>query len=448
MAKAASPKKEKDYERLCHEALSLARAYIKKTAPYYSTIIYGFIPQFVEGFGSLGVTKGMILLIDPKWFVEMEKEVGHIKDMPAAEAAYKMQAGVLVHEANHILRGMDRLEAMHRAGYDKAIVNKGFDIPINDDIIDTGWLLPKWGCTSKSFGFPKGLTGEQYTELLTKMKPKPGAPEPEPQVCAGRCGGCAGNSADDALESNADADGGRANADQARIRKEAIMEIREATSRGAGNVPGNLKELLSSTEKKPLVPWRSRLRNVIRRASGRVQAGRSDFSMLRPSKRSYSRDMIRPGLIDRKPEIFCIEDSSGSMGHEQLLSVRSEVRGIFKQLGLSQMWFADIDAGIALKPRRITLNELDKLPVHGRGGTDFRPGIEIAGRLNPKPDIVIYLTDGDGPAHPEPPKGFTVVWCIVPTPYGRRPAMWGELVVVSDNQELQKPYYLPDDDDD
>src|SRR6187431_2053667 len=102
-------KENRPYDSKCMEALAVARAYIKKEAPYYSTIVYGLIPHLVDDLGTLGVTKGMVMLLDPKWYTQMDKEVGHIKHMGKDEATFKMQAGVLVHEANHILRGIDRM---------------------------------------------------------------------------------------------------------------------------------------------------------------------------------------------------------------------------------------------------------------------------------------------------------------------------------------------------
>lgn len=453
----------KDSSTKCLEALAVARAYIKKEAPYYSTIIYGFIPHFVEGLGTLGVTKGMVLLLDPKWYVNMEKEVGHITGVPKDVATYKMQAGVLVHEANHILRGMDRIQAVISQGIDPSIVNRGFDIAINDDLKNGGWFLPAWASYSSTYGFPPGLTGEHYVDLLLKMgQQKKQKLEKileglgKSGVANGQCGGCAGNPVGDegkssqepgqGLEDKIDVEIGRPKGDQHRIRKEALGQIREAAA-GRGNIPNSFKELLEQNDRRPVVPWRTRLRRSLRRASGRIQAGRADFSLRRPSKRSYSRGLLRPGMIDKKPEILCIEDSSGSMGTEQLKAVRAEILGIFNQLGLSDMWFCDIDAAVAVKPKRIRLNDLKTLPVHGRGGTDFRPGIELAKTLVPKPDLLIYLTDGDGIAPKHAPKDLTVVWCIVPTPHGRRPALWGDLVLVTDDQELMEPYEWNDNED-
>lgn len=440
----------KSYETRCLEALSLARAYIRREAPYYSSIIYGLIPHFQEGLETLGVTAGMVMLIDPVWYVDMVKETGHIKTMDKDEATYKMQAGVLVHEAGHILRGIERLDSLIQVGVPKDIVNKGFDIPINDDAKDSGWLLPNWAIYSSTYGFPPNLTGEQYVELLLNMKEE--APNKYKAICekfggssgkvgAGKCGSCGGNG-DSSLESKVDAEIGRTGADKQRIRKEAVAQAREAAAQGRGKVPGFLKQLLEDDNRKSVVPWRSRLRSVIRRCSGRVLSGRADFSLRRPSKRSYSRGIVRPGMIDRKPEIMLVRDSSGSMGPDQILSVNAEIKGILGQLGIEDAWFIDADAAVAITPRRIRMRDIHSLPVYGGGGTSFCPAIELAQTLNPTPDILIYLTDGDGAAPKHAPKNMKVIWCIIPTGYGRRPALWGDLVIVSDDQELLAPYEI------
>jgi len=456
---------QKTIDVLCLEALSLARSFIKREAPYYSTIIYGFVPHFHEGLGTLGVSKGMSLIVDPKWYVNMDKEAKYLlgtvvggKKLALDELTYRMQAGVLVHEAGHILRGLERLDSLSRLGIPDDIINKGFDLPINQDARECGWFLPSWALYPDTYDFPTNLTGEQYVELLMEMKEKQpkkyedinkkaGVGEgSEGKVGAGKCGGCGGNGLGE-IEDKADAETGRSKSDKQRIRKEALSQVRDAVASGRGTVPNSLKQLLDREEKKPVVPWRSRLRATIRRATGQVMSGRSDFSLRRPSKRSYSRGILRPGMIDKKPEIMFIEDSSGSMGKDQLLSVRAEIKGVFNQLGIEDAWFCDIDAKVAAAPRRIRLRDLHTLPVHGRGGTNFVPGIELAQTMAPRPDILIYLTDGDGTAPRHAPKNMTVVWCIVPTPHGRRPARWGELVLVSNDQELMAPYESWNDDD-
>ena len=60
--------------------------------------------------------------------------------------------------------------------------------------------------------------------------------------------------------------------------------------------------------------------------------------------------------------------------------------------------------------------------VTGRGSTDLRPVFEPEFLAKVRPDVVVYFTDGEGPAPDRAPR-VPVVWCL--TPDGRRPAPWG-----------------------
>jgi predicted metal-dependent peptidase len=130
------------------------------------------------------------------------------------------------------------------------------------------------------------------------------------------------------------------------------------------------------------------------------------------------------------------------------LHSRVEFVAIMKQLGIPEAWFMDADAAVSSPPKKIKVNDLLTMPFHGGGGTDFRPAIDLAIKLKPRPDIIVYSTDGDGAAPKFAPPGVEFIWCIVPTPYGRRPAPWGHLVICADDQELRDPYLFDDDDDD
>jgi predicted metal-dependent peptidase len=80
------------------------------------------------------------------------------------------------------------------------------------------------------------------------------------------------------------------------------------------------------------------------------------------------------------------------------------------------------------------------MPINGRGGTDFAPALDAVIKLNPKPDICIYLTDGDGSAPETKPRDMEVIWCIVPSYYNTRPCSWGHLIVMSDDPTIREKY--------
>jgi predicted metal-dependent peptidase len=63
--------------------------------------------------------------------------------------------------------------------------------------------------------------------------------------------------------------------------------------------------------------------------------------------------------------------------------------------------------------------------VQGRGGTDFTPPFKPAFLRQHRPDLVIYFTDGFGPA-PERAPRIPTIWCL--TPIGERPCKWGRVI--------------------
>jgi predicted metal-dependent peptidase len=467
-----------ELEHECLEALAVARAYLCKKSPYFSSALYGLVPKILPGLlssagGGFGVTKGMVLYIDPEWFLGLEATLDPKLDvMEKRRALAALHGGLLAHEIMHVLRDIERLESMP----DKELANIAFDLPINDDLEKAGYSLPAGGCYPRTFELPEGLTGEQYYDLLsqkqkqkkvqeycggkygkgtgqghssqkndngdksdTKGEGKGGQKQDKRGPAAGQCGSCGGHSISPELEQQLDAEVGRGTTDVKRLRTDTLREIKNAAM-GRGTVPGSLKELLTEKPGRSVVPWRLKLARVVRKATGRIICGQADYSMRRPSKKSYTRGIIRPGMVDRRVEIGFVRDSSGSMGQAQFKAVSTEVEGVFRQLGITDAWFLDADTRVASVPKRIRIRDLATLPVHGRGGTDFRPAIKRMRELRPKPDLCIYLTDGDGVAPEFPPQDMEVVWCIVPTSNGRKPARWGHLVIISDDQKLREPY--------
>jgi predicted metal-dependent peptidase len=120
------------------------------------------------------------------------------------------------------------------------------------------------------------------------------------------------------------------------------------------------------------------------------------------------------------------------MGHEQLKDGRVQIVDIFLQLGIETAWWISADAAVSAPPRRLRMRDIRDLPVVGRGGTDFRPAIELAQTLRPRPDLLVYSTDGDGTAPNEPPPNMEVVFLIVPSHYNKTPATWGHTVIMAD----------------
>lgn len=471
------------------EKMASARAAAIHKAPYFSSVIYGFVFVPLEGILTMLCTPKMILGYDPVW---------------AVEATVDELAADIVHEVNHFMRkhferavGIDDPDLFNLAG----------DLAINPDMRAAGWGLAASAVFPEMLNLPLNKSTEEYYELLKQMKqnnggkspePKPGAApaggqkpgqqqgqgqpdtkpktgqqpgqgegqdqdgegqgeggqQPKPKgVCQGHCGGMGGSAIDKLAEQQLDGtpDLGRSAGEMAGIEKRAVNDIKQhIEQRGRGSVPGNLADWAANFDDESHVRWQDELAHVIRDTTGRMQAGGDDFSLRRPSKRSFLRGFLRPGMVENLPEVAIIRDTSGSMGAKQLTDAARESYGIMQALGIEEVWFADADTEVARPWKRVGPQFFRELKdAFGRGGTDFRRGIESALRLNPRPDLLVYVTDGDGTTTKMPPPNLAVVWAIVPSHYNMAPAKWGHCVLITDDKKVRKAGpVMPDDDED
>lgn len=440
--------------RTPEDKLAEFRAIVRLKAGYVSSVLYGLVPYFVEGFGTMGVTPGLVHIIDPKWIMKFNEFQG---------------AFLYMHEISHVIRDTPG----RRGDRDQKLFNMAADIAINDDLIAAGWTPPGGEdapLTSGACGFPKGLTAEEYYDLLfqreqKKPPPKGGGqkeqqpggapggidkkeadPDDPPHLCSGHCGGIAGNPGE--LESKLDQEVGRSSLDKKAIQRQALDDIRQAAAQGRGNMPAGFRSLIALDKKRSKIPWPRKMALILRRTTGQIQSGGFDFSISRPSHSSYARGIPRPGLIQQEPVVLFAEDTSGSMGQPQTKAARREARAIMLGLGIDKVWWLAVDAAVAAPPRLISVRDLERMPIHGGGGTDFRPAFDAAMKLRPRPDIIVYLTDGDGTAPEAAPAGVVVVWCVVPSYYNKRPAPWGHAVIMrQEGDENPYPQFEEDEDE-
>jgi predicted metal-dependent peptidase len=117
------------------------------------------------------------------------------------------------------------------------------------------------------------------------------------------------------------------------------------------------------------------------------------------------------------------------MGTKELEKCLIETKGILRATGAPVEFIAADTKVQAMKPVR-RISDIKKLLVGG-GGTDFRPVFKMfAKRSSNKPDIVIFMTDGYGPAPSKAPVGVTVIWLLMGSWGCTKPASWGEAIEV------------------
>jgi predicted metal-dependent peptidase len=423
-----------------------ARAYVKANGPYLSTALMSLVPHPVENLtekigGPMGVTPGMVCYYDPEW----------VNNTPESKVGTGLAHEIFHHLLKHFSRGISyaNKKRWNRAcdyfiNHALLIMTKQVGVPDGQGGLTYEdrpvWDLEKWALVPEWHGLPTDYTADQYYHLLEDLEQKGKAPDyGDPKIMAGGCGGVSGNAND--FERELDEKIGRTEADVNRIRRSTARAIKEASKRasGRGSSPSAFAEIISSIDRVAVVPWHVTLASIVRATFGRARTGGLDYSISRPSRRSLVRGIILPGLIKRDFIVLIVLDTSASMGKEQLESALSEAAGVMEQCGLDEVWVLQVDAGVQTKPTRTTCRELKKMKMLGRGGTDFRPAFEVAVKMRPRPDVIIYMTDGDGTAPDRPPAGIEVVWCIPPTRYAMRPP-WGEVVTVDRNQVLRGHY--------
>lgn len=197
----------------------------------------------------------------------------------------------------------------------------------------------------------------------------------------------------------------------ASIAREAVQKEGLSEGLGIGTDAGAGASSLGGGTAK--VPWQV----VLRRYVGKLMERRPVFG--RPPRRFPELVGVIPGQgrFVTKPKVMAVIDTSGSMTAQMLADISAEL-GIMA--GRFDVLIVECDTAIhAVYPYKPIK------AVHGRGGTDFRPPLAPAFLKKYRPDLVVYFTDGFGPAPSRSP-AVPVVWCI--TEGGQKPVTWGREV--------------------
>ena len=417
--------------------ISLARTIVRHKGPYYSKSMLSLVFMPMNDIGTMCLTSNLILGYSPEW---------------SLMATPPVLAADVVHEINHFLRR----HFERRGDRDPRLVNVAGDLAINPDLIAAGWELAdekteRPAILPKHYGFPDGLSMEAYyallaqseqaqhksnkalKELLEKIRDGAGG------TGHGDCGGIAHGVAISAAERELEAlpGVGRSKAEIRSVEILADKQIKDyIAQKGRGSVPAALIRDVENRKEISRIRWQDVLARVIRTATGQLMMGDMDPSYIRPSRRSFAMGtVLRPSYVTRLPEIAIVRDTSGSMGEEQLTACVRESYSIVKSVGIDDIWYTDADAAVAMPWKRVNKEFFNTLSTaSGGGGTNFGPAIKDAQRLHPRPDLLIYCTDGDGDAG-DPPRGMAVVFAIVPSYYNKAPCSWATTVIVEDPEE-------------
>jgi predicted metal-dependent peptidase len=152
----------------------------------------------------------------------------------------------------------------------------------------------------------------------------------------------------------------------------------------------------------PPQPWRELLGAAVRSAASASGVG-EDYTYGRPSRRSAGvPGVVLPSLRRRPPRVCVVIDTSGSVSDAELGSALLEVTAISRAVG-GRSDLVTVVPCDAAAPIAHALCRAEGIPLMGGGGTDLRTGFAKALRAQPRPDVVVVLTDGQTPWPDRPP---------------------------------------------
>lgn len=152
----------------------------------------------------------------------------------------------------------------------------------------------------------------------------------------------------------------------------------------------------------PPQPWRELLGAAVRSAASASGVG-EDYTYGRPSRRSAGvPGAVLPSLRRRPPRVCVVIDTSGSVSDAELGSALLEVTAISRAVGGRRDLVTVVPCDAAA-PIAHPLCRAEGIPLMGGGGTDLRTGFAKALRAQPRPDVVVVLTDGQTPWPDRPP---------------------------------------------
>jgi predicted metal-dependent peptidase len=180
-------------------------------------------------------------------------------------------------------------------------------------------------------------------------------------------------------------------AEKEEIRQEMKQAILNAAQQSeAGSVPAGVERLIKQMTD-PVMPWRELIQTNL------TSAIKSDYTWMRPSRRSWHMDAIMPGMNPGEEiDVDIYIDMSGSISNKQGMQFLSEVAGMmdaFDGYNLRVTCF-DTKCYNTQEFSSENMENIEEYELHGGGGTDFDcifDDLKEAGRV---PNRLIVFTDG------------------------------------------------------
>lgn len=396
--------------------IRLAIQRLVKRYPFHAGVLERFALQSRPDISTMGVTllgKRIALVYNPEFVLAIQLDE---------------LMGVLLHEVYHVVFG--HLTTPREAYPDRWARTVAEEVTVNEFVTEP---LPGEPITLELFpDFPSmESTAERYQRLVLVTDRFPIEENQHSQPA-----GDEGDEGDGDVEHLVDDHSGweaatddpdAAEAAVKAVLQEAVLKVgvqdlddEMKAALGQQGMGSLLKDILLEGLDKPAprLEWA----RLLQRYVGGVPRREADFR--RPPRRAPELVGVMPGRSRRSgyPNITAVIDTSGSMTPDLLAMVSSELGRMARQ---NKVTVVECDAEIKRTYRFRPITE-----VKGGGGTDLRPPFETALLRKLKPDLIIYFTDGCGPAPERAPK-VPVIWCL--TPGGVAPVEWGRVIEMEES---------------
>jgi predicted metal-dependent peptidase len=174
------------------------------------------------------------------------------------------------------------------------------------------------------------------------------------------------------------------------LRDEMLSAVLQAAAAaGAGKTPAGVQRYLDRILK-PVIDWRSLVEQHIQSQI------KSDYTFMRPSRRSFSCDAILPGSnVDTMVELTVAMDMSGSTA-PYAKDMVSEVLNIVDSYQDYKLHLFCFDTcvydEVTITPDNVS--DLETYEFRGGGGTDFECVFQHLKDTDQNPKTLIFFTDG------------------------------------------------------
>lgn len=345
--------------------------------------------------------------------IQKGRPIRHTNPLGYMTYQQKEQIFIDIHEILHITD----LHHFRMKGKDPGLWNIATDIEINQQLNSAIAVLPKDALMYYHFNLPKGLSAEEYYEILeNRDEPITLPPELQNTLLNDLINNGNDNGSGNQQGNNKGNNNGKQKSDKApgfenlhphwaemadkspEIQKGVIQSmVREAMVRAAGQIPGEMVGIIERLFE-PQLNWPQLLSTFAQS----LLSTKRRYTWSRPSRKFGS---VKMGTLRTKElNLMVALDTSASLRDGELAQFLAEIKAMEDY---AKITIVQCDYNLQ-SIEDMSEIDIDNFEVKGRGGTSFFPVFELATErkigdgsvfsIDESPDGIVYLTDGEATA--------------------------------------------------